>query len=83
MIESSAILLSLFHTYLSGEYHQKGLVTILGVRTNYKNGIDNQKKEKMKYLTWSEYFRSKEFIKTLKKYNENITPKIKITWTKN
>ena len=34
-------------------------------------------------MTWSEYFRSKEFIKMLKKHNENITPKIKITWTKN
>lgn len=37
----------------------------------------------MKYLTWSEYFRSEEFIKKLKKYNENITPKIKIIWTEN
>lgn len=36
----------------------------------------------MIYMTWSEYFRSKEFINKLKKHNENITPKIKITWTK-
>ena len=83
MTESSAILLILFHISLSREYHQKELVTLLGVRTNYKNEIDNQKKEEMKYLTWSEYFRSKEFIKKLKKYNENITPKIRIIWTEN
>lgn len=83
MIEPSAILLILFPTYLSREYHQKELVILLGVRTNYKNVINNQKKEEMKYLTWSEYFRSKEFIKKLKKYNENITPKIKIIWTEN
>lgn len=34
-------------------------------------------------MTWSEYFRSKEYIKKLKKHNEKITPKIKIIWTKN
>lgn len=34
---------------------------------------------KQKYLTWSEYFRSKEFLDSLKKYNEGITPKIKFT----
>ena len=34
------------------------------------------------YLTWSEYFRSKEFLDRLKKYNYDRSPKIRFiaTW---
>lgn len=37
----------------------------------------------MKYITWSEYFHSKEFLTMLRKETERLTPKIKIIWTKN
>lgn len=35
----------------------------------------------MKYMTWLEYFHSKEFLTKLREETERFAPKIKITWT--